>query len=336
MDQDEKRGAPVACAPAATRRPVTPITIACRLTPEHRERIAAHWSAPTVFDVPTGEPVWRPPSQADALISFMSAWEGAPAEAPKGWPFGLRWIQLASAGADILPAWAFDGPVVTCARGVTAEPLCEYVFAALLNRLKRLNEIRVRSREDWVESPLGSLAGTTLGLIGLGAIGGEIARRALGFGMRVLAVRRSRGARGMAGVELASSMTELAAKADHLVICAPLTSETHGLVDRTVLAAAKPGLHVINVARGALLDQEALIWALDEGRVAFATLDVTDPEPLPAGHPLYAHPQVLLTPHVAWYSPTHHARLSAKILSNLDHYARGEPLGDIVDPARGY
>jgi phosphoglycerate dehydrogenase-like enzyme len=120
------------------------------------------------------------------------------------------------------------------------------------------------------------------------------------------------------------------------VLCAPSTPETDRVIDAGVLAAAKPGLHIVNVARGCLLDHEALLRALDQGLVGKATLDVTEPEPLPAGHPFYSHPRVRLTPHMAWYSATHHHRLTEKLLENLGRFSRGEELVDVVDPAKGY
>jgi phosphoglycerate dehydrogenase-like enzyme len=319
--------------------------LAYHLSPENRKRFVGHGSRPRLIDGAPGRPVWLPPPEAEALFTFASAWARAPEEEPAGWPFNLRWIQLASAGVDALPAWAYRGTVVTCGRGITAEPIAEYVMAALLEEEKRIPDMRVRSLEDyqrlgneheWSKIPLGSLAGQTLGLLGLGSIGQEIARRASVFGMRILAARRSSGASPLDFVELRPDAKALAREADHLVLCAPSTPETDRVIDAGVLAAAKPGLHIVNVARGCLLDHEALLRALDQGLVGKATLDVTEPEPLPAGHPLYSHPRVRLTPHMAWYSVTHHHRLTEKLLENLGRFSRGEELVDVVDPAKGY
>ncbi|MGA1860645.1 NAD(P)-dependent oxidoreductase [Azospirillum sp. 11R-A] len=120
------------------------------------------------------------------------------------------------------------------------------------------------------------------------------------------------------------------------MLALPLTAATRGLVGAGLLAQAKAGLHLVNVARGALVDQDALLAAIDSGRIANATLDVTDPEPLPAGHPFYRHPAIRLTPHVSWSAPDFDRRLADRILANLDAYARGEPLRDVVDAATGY
>jgi phosphoglycerate dehydrogenase-like enzyme len=319
--------------------------IAYHLSAENREVFACHPAHPRLIEAEPGHPVWEPPPEAEALFTFASAWSKAPPQAPAGWPFNLRWIQLASAGADALPGWAYCGTVVSCARGVTAGPIAEYVLAVLLEEEKRIGDMRLRSRadaerlgneHDWPTIPLGGLAGRNLGLFGLGAIGQAIAHRAAAFGMQVLAVRRSPGASPLDFVSLRPDLRALAAESDHLVLCAPATPETERVVDGAVLAAAKPGLHLVNIARGRLVDQAALLHALDEGRIGKATLDVTDPEPLPEGHPLYSHPRVRLTPHMAWYSASHHRRLTEKLLDNLGRFARGEALADVVDPAKGY
>jgi phosphoglycerate dehydrogenase-like enzyme len=328
-------------AAAQARSPV----VAYHLSPESRGQFVDHDSRPRLIDGTPGQPVWLPPPEAEALFTFASAWAKAPDEEPPGWPFNLRWIQLASAGVDALPAWAYHGTIVTCGRGITAGPIAEYVMAVLLEKEKKIPDLRVRSlndyrrlgnEHDWPKIPLGGLTGQTLGLLGLGSIGREIARRAMAFGMRILAARRSSGVSPLDFVKLAPNAKALASEADHLVLCAPSTPQTKRIIDASVLAVAKPGLHIVNVARGSLLDHEALLQALDHGRVGMATLDVTEPEPLPAGHPFYSHPRVRLTPHMAWYSATHHQRLTEKLLANLGRYSRGEELADVVDPAKGY
>ena len=175
-----------------------------------------------------------------------------------------------------------------------------------------------------------------IGLAGFGALGQAIVPRALAFGMKVLAFRRTAWRDEVAGVEPVDSIGDLFERADHLVLALPSTPETRHIVDAPVLARAKPGQHLINIARGALIDQDALIAALDAGQLAAATLDVTEPEPLPAGHPLYAHDKILVTPHVSWLSSTNGTQLAAKIVDALDRFVRGEPQVDVVDPATGY
>jgi phosphoglycerate dehydrogenase-like enzyme len=326
-------------------KPVNMPVIAYRLEASHRERFATHWSRPRIIDMPNEIPAWQPTAEANVLLTFSSAWWKAPSEPPAGWPFNLRWLQLASAGADALPRWAYNGLTVTCSRGITARPIAEYVMNVLLDREKKLDTVRVHRRADalrlrdenlWRATSMASLSGQTLALVGLGAVGQQIARLANAFGMRVTATRRRDQPTALDFVELRHDVIALVRDADHLVVCAALTPETDGIVNAAVFEAAKPGLHVINIARGRLIDHTALLHALDQGRVGYATLDVTEPEPLPDGHPLYTHANARLTPHVAWFSADHHDRLTGKILDNLSHFARGEPLDDIVDPRYGY
>jgi phosphoglycerate dehydrogenase-like enzyme len=311
----------------------------------YRPAFAAHWSRPRLIDVPNDQPVWLPPKEAEALFTFASAWSKAPSEPPPGWPFNLRWIQLASAGVDSVPQWAYDGPIVACSRGITAKPIAEYVLHAMLNDAQRPEAVRFFTPEDavrlrdedlWMKMSIGVLNERTIGLLGLGAIGQEIAKRAHAFGMRVQALRRSASLSPLDFVKLVPDLNTLVSTSDTLVICAPLTPETRAIINEEVLQAANPNLHLINVARGPLIDQDALLRALNEGKIRKATLDVTAPEPLPDGHPFYSHERVVLTPHIAWFSPNHHERLTHQMLENLSRFASNERLNDVVEKQRGY
>jgi phosphoglycerate dehydrogenase-like enzyme len=220
---------------------------------------------------------------------------------------------------------------------VASQEIADYVIAAIYLRAKDLDAVRARSPEQWVNVPLGRVAGTTVGLIGFGAIGEAVARRALALGARVTAARRRRHLPSpVAGVDLLDTLEEVVASADHLILALPGTDQTRNLIDAAVLAKAKPSAHLINVGRGAVLDHQALAAALDANALGFATLDVTEPEPLPAGHPLWTHPRVRLTPHVASnHTLVRHVFLD-KVGENLGRFARGEDLLDRVDPAAGY
>jgi phosphoglycerate dehydrogenase-like enzyme len=132
------------------------------------------------------------------------------------------------------------------------------------------------------------------------------------------------------------SLEELLPVADHLVLAAPATPRTRHLIDAGTLELVKPGVHLVNIARGALVDQDALRVALDDGRVAMATLDTVDPEPLPDGHWLYSHPKVRLSAHVSWASPAGLARTLEIFIDNLSRYAAGEPVLHVVDVDEGY
>lgn len=301
------------------------------------ERIAAHWSSPRVIQHPKGAPPWEIPPEADVLVTQPAPWQAtaAPSDPPPGWPFGLRFIQVMSTGVDTFPPWLFAGPPVACGRGAAATQIAEYVLTAILAFEKEFAAIRVRDRSQWKMRPLGSLSGKTLGLAGYGAIGRAIAARAQPFGVRIFALKRGEGALD-AFVERAPDLASLIAEADHLALAMPLTPLTRRILNAAALARAKPSLHIVNVARGGLVDEEALRAALDEGRIAGATLDVTDPEPPAEGDWLYSHPKVWLTPHISWGEAKSGERVAEKVIANLDRYVRGEPLQDIVDPARGY
>lgn len=286
--------------------------------------------------------------RADILLTGPSRnWKQAPTEQPVAWasgcPGGPLWVQIASAGVDGFPSWLLRGRIVTCGRGDAAAPIAEYVLTALLLRAKRLDALRPTGPDDWTRdavatrdvTPLGSLQGQVLGVAGYGAIGRAVAARARAFGLRVLAWRRGAWT-GDGLAEPVGSLAELAAQVDHLVLALPLTPETAGCVDAEVLAGARPGLHLVNVARGALIDHAALLSALDRGQVGFATLDVTSPEPLPAGHPFYTHPAVRLTPHISWSGPAVRANFARKLVENIESFLDGRPLRDVVDATRGY
>lgn len=290
-----------------------------------------------IISVPDGAPT-NMPRHAQILIAapFRKAGGLLPATQPPGWPFGLEWVQLFSAGLDYYPAWLSEGPTVTSAKGSSAVPLAEFVLAAIFAAAKSLPEIWIHRLEDWSPTPLTLVSGSTLGLVGFGSLGEALAPRAQALGMNILAVRRSCVAAGVPGVELLQDTGELFARSDHVVLAAPATPQTEGLVGRQLLARAKPGLHLVNVARGSLIDDQALLEAIDDGRVRLATLDVTHPEPLPADHPFYRHPQVRLSPHTSVFTEKTRQNMIAHFAANVERFRRGVPLNDPVDFARGY
>ncbi|WP_233194998.1 NAD(P)-dependent oxidoreductase [Acidovorax sp. 62] len=291
---------------------------------------------------------WAVAAQGDVLLTGpRNGWLKPPPARPAGWPGRLRWVHVTSAGVDYYPPWLWDVPQVSCSRGVAAVPIAEYVLAALLDHAKNWTSLRVHSPQQWratfdraTHSPLALLQGQTLGLAGYGAIGQAIAQRAAALGLRTLAWRRTPAASATApqppsrapadAVQWVDSLEALLAQSDHLVLALPLTAQTHQVLNAQTLQHARPGLHLVNIARGALLDQTALLQALDDGRIARATLDVTDPEPLPEGHPLYHHPRVVLTPHLSWSAANAPALTAQKFADNLGRYVRGEALHDLV------
>jgi phosphoglycerate dehydrogenase-like enzyme len=252
---------------------------------------------------------------------------------------GVRWVQLSGTGVDKVPRAVYDHRIVTCARGASAEPISEWVMAAILAWAKRFPDVFVTEPPRHWNFPaprLAPVAGSTVAIVGLGGIGTAVARRALPFGMRVKALRRTDAASPIDGVEIVTDLGSLLDDADHVVLAAPATSRTHHLIDAAAFARMKPGVHLVNIARGALVDQDALRVALDDGIVARATLDTVDPEPLPAGHWMYEHPSVQLSAHVSWYSPELQRAAVEIFVDNLGRWLRGDPLRYVVDPDEGY
>jgi phosphoglycerate dehydrogenase-like enzyme len=274
--------------------------------------------------------------QADVFFGGYFAWDDIVRWVDAA---GVRWVQTSGTGVDKVPNAIYDGRIVTCARGASAGPISEWVMAAVLAWAKRMPQTWLREPPrhwNFPHPPLDSVADSTLALVGLGGIGSAVARRALAFDMRVRALRRTDAPSPVDGVEIVHDIGELVADAEHLVLAAPATARTQHLIDRDVLARVKPGIHLVNIARGALVDQEALRAALDDDRVAMATLDTVDPEPLPAGHWLYEHPKVRLSAHISWYEPQIQRVALDIFVDNLGRFRRGEPLREVVDPAEGY
>lgn len=312
------------------------LIIASQFETDFNNSLARHPSAPLLIDVAEDEP-WGAAAEADILLVRPSpAWRQPSVPRPDLWPGRLKWVYSGSAGVDFYPGWLLDAPLVTCGRGVASDEIADYVIAAIYAHAKNLEAVTARSRAQWIPAPLGRVSGTTIGIIGFGAIGAAVARRGLALGAQVIGVRRSGAQAGVPGVQLVGNVTDLVAEADHILLSVPATPETRHLVDDALLARVKPGAHLINVARGSVVDQDALIRALEDGRLGFATLDVTEPEPLPEGHPLYKHPRVRLTPHISSNYQLVRHRLLEKVKDDLTRFVRGEKPSDIVDPVRGY
>lgn len=253
---------------------------------------------------------------------------------------GVRWVHLIGTGIDEFPL-ELVGPelLLTNSRGMSAVPISEWVMATMLAFEKDLPAAWIHEPPaHWNIPPtsLGTLHGRRVGLLGLGGIGTAIAERLEPFGAEVRALRRSARPSPVAGVEMVAELDDLVDGARHLVLVAPLTESTRGIVDARVLDAMAPGSHLVNVARGPLVVEADLRDALDRGQLACASIDATDPEPLPARHWMYTHPGVRLSPHISWNWPGAGADLYRAFRENLARYLAGEPLANVVDPAVGY
>jgi len=260
----------------------------------------------------------------------------------------LRWIHSTAASVTgvLFPELVASDVIVTNARGLHADAMAEHALAMMLAFARKLHHARDAQRAHewaqetmWDQSPgIGSLAGATLGLVGLGAIGGAIAARARALGMRVIAVRRRPAADAAPAHEQwpVSRLRELLPRVDWLVLVAPLTPETEGLIGREELSLLRPGARLMNLGRGALVDEPALIEALATRKLAGAALDVFAEEPLPATSALWDMPEVILTPHTSGLAPRYWERAMEQFTANLRRYVAGEPLLNLVDKQAGY
>ncbi len=251
-----------------------------------------------------------------------------------------RWVQLPFAGIESFFAAGVIDPQLTwtCAKGIYGHACAEHALALMLAGSRRLAH-HARSR-SWEEPGFGSperrLTGATLLIVGLGGIGRALAHIVEPLGMRVVGTNRS--GTDVEGVEThrSTELLELLPHADFVAICAALTEETRNMFSTEEFAAMKSDAWLVNVARGGLVDTDALVHALQEGEIGGAGLDVTDPEPLPEEHPLWSMDAVLITPHVANTWDMAVPELRELVYSNVSRFARGEELLGLVDPSLGY
>ena len=254
----------------------------------------------------------------------------------------VRWVHTVSAGLDQLGEVLVERPgvVLTNSVGVVAAPIAEFVVGCLLQHCKRNPEFWAQQRERRFEAlPLRELGDLRVVLFGLGAIGAATARLLAPFGSHLVGVRRRPGRDGDELVRSVHPPAELGLAcggADALVLAAPLTAETKGVVDDPVLARLNPGSCLVNIARGGLVDEPALLSRLDSGPLAAAYLDAFEEEPLPAGSPLWGAAGVFISPHVSWSSGNFARRTCELFGEQLGRFARGEPLRNLADPVRGY
>lgn len=253
----------------------------------------------------------------------------------------LRWIQTTAAGLDklLVPELVARNFTITNASGVHAPQVVEMAWALTLAVARRMPTFFARQQAHlWQWEIPYDLDGSTAGIIGLGGIGRRYASIAAAFGMRIVAVDAHQPPRpeGIAALWPLAQLDDLLAESDVVLVSCPYTPETHSLLNRQRLARMKPTAILVNIARGGIVDEDALAEALRHGRLAGAGLDVVETEPLPAESPLWDVPNLVITPHSAGLSPRRMHRLAEFFCQNLQRYLAGQPLQNVVDCQRGY
>ena len=261
----------------------------------------------------------------------------------------LRWVHTAAAGVggSITPELRSSGAVITNSRVVLGEPIADWVVAAIGFCASAFHAVVAAQNERrWAKAeltslntPVRELRDLNVGIIGAGGIGRAVAKRCHALGMYVSAIRRDPAKRRPKGVRWVGSpgdLPEMARQSDVLVIAAPYTAETYRIVDESVLVRLPDGAYVINIARGALLDEDALLVHLNNGHLAGAVLDVFAKEPLAEDHPFWSHPRVLVTPHVSGVSHRFWERETELIVDNIGRYLQGKRLRNLVNLTTGY
>jgi phosphoglycerate dehydrogenase-like enzyme len=337
-----------------------------------------------VLDLASQRPAWQPPAEFTRALTVAAGdqWQvdvvrartdsdgdgagGSPeavavaagAEVYIGWGIAepvlaagratLRWLHTAAAGVSgsLTATLRASGALLTNSAGVHAEPIAEWVVAALLHFYRGVDLAqRAQAARRWAKDeftglpcPLRELAGSRAAIYGLGGIGAAVARRLLALGAEVRAVRRRPSLAGPAGVaavgpdQAAWALDGAAA----LVIAAPLTAHTRGAIGARELSLLADDAVLVNVSRGAIVEEPALLAALESGKLRGVALDVFAREPLPGDHPFWTHPRVLVSPHVAGVTPGYWAREQALVLDNWRRYREGRELVNVVDLGAGY
>ena len=262
------------------------------------------------------------------------------ARAPK-----LRWVQSISSGVDsfMYPEFINSTVMLTSEKGLVGEHLADHGFGLLLTLTRQLAAARDLGPEAWHNRPELraaeiELTGTTMGIIGFGGTGRAMAKRAQAFGMNCMAVDPDDVdvAFGVEQILPPSALPDMLAAADIIAVCAPLTDLTDKLINPTTLAQCKVGAFIINVTRGEIIDEQALIEALKSGHIRGAGLDVAPREPLPPDSELWRLPNVVMTPHTAGASQFRAQRNLDRFIQNVSRFARGEPLEGMIDKTLGY
>ena len=308
---------------------------------EHVARLRCGFPSHTFLEARSGDEALALIPEAEVAFSAQVARDQLRA-APR-----LRWIHSPAAGVGgmLYPEMVASPVVITNSRGMAADAMAEHVMAVTLALFRQVPlAVRRQAERVWAQDEISALGhrrleGAGVLVVGLGAIGRAVARRMAALGARVTGIRRRADAPPVAGVGVVHGPGELhdaLSHADVVVIAAPHTRETRGLIGAAELAATKPGAVLVNVSRGRLVDEAALVAALESGRLAGAALDVFAQEPLPAASPLWDMPHVLITPHTSGFRPDHWDAATELFADNLRRFERGEPLLNVVEKVHGY
>jgi len=280
-------------------------------------------------------------ADAQVLLGFCN--EDILSQAPE-----LHWVQVYSSGVErcvAIPGMRNGDKLLTNGQRIGSPALAEHAIALMMALVRGLDVYHANQMKGSWQRDVGmergdfmELEGRTALIVGLGGIGTQTAKRAHGLGMRVIATRGSRreGPDYVDYVGLAGEVNELAKQADVVINTAPLTDRTRGMFNTAFFAAMKPTAFFVSVGRGASTVTDDLMAALNNGEIAGAGLDVTDPEPLPEGHPLWNTPRVIISPHTAGRSDKGRDRLFLLVQENLRRYVAGEPMLSVVNIERGY
>ena len=318
---------------------------------EIRSALGAGWEvvevqAPAVSDGDGG--AGTPAAAAAARGAEIYLGYGVPVGVVEAGRPTLRWVHTGTAGVgSSLPQLRGAGIALTNSAGIHAEPMADWVIATIGYFARGLDHmIEAQALGRWIKEafddlqvPVREFRDLRVGIVGLGGVGTAVTRRAQALGMSVAGVRRRPVQGGPPGVRWVGGLDELprlAAESDCLVIAAPHTPATAGAVDRRVLERLPPHALVVNVSRGSLLDEAALLALLEAGRLRGAALDVFAVEPLPPDHPFWGHPRVLVSPHVSAVTDRFWERETALMVDNIRRYLAGAPLTNVVDLEAGY
>jgi phosphoglycerate dehydrogenase-like enzyme len=250
----------------------------------------------------------------------------------------VKWVSVGGSGTDHLGHWNPEKVTVTNAAGVAADMMAEYALGAMLSfSLCLRNFARHQRARTWIAGTVEPIQGKTLLLLGLGRTGQALARRAKAMGLATLGVRaRPRPTADVDEVHGIEALPELWGRADFIACCVPLLEATRGLIGPAAFAAMKPSAVLIDVSRGGVVDEAALLSALDGCRIKGAALDVFSTEPLPKDHPIWSYENVIVTPHCSSVYDGWEKKALRMFADNLSRFLRGEPLENVVDPVRGY